>query len=511
MSVLSARDLELFSRKFGKMLGSGIPLLKTLELLQREEGASAMGGIIGHIIEKLREGYTFSGCLGMFPGVFSEVFIAMVKAAEGQGNLDQAMVAIADCLAEGTLSPGQGGCEIDEAAGSSEDQTLQVIRLVNRTISDAVREKLARIVFKPERDHVKLNVVRHSRLEAREVFDHATYDRIVARIKLMSDLDIGESRLPQDGRMLIRIDGETADIRVQLVPTVFGEEALLFLSRPDEVMPPVAAVFPDEAQRRQITGLLQNLPRGVVIFAGPHGSGKTTTRDTAASLLNDGSRVIFEVGRIYRSTPGIGCIQVKPHIGMTMGAAIKAAVRAEPHVLIVEDLIDEETALECFKAADEGILVLTQMHARNTCEVFRQLLNLKVPPFQLYGGIGAVVFQVLVRNICSDCRREIEFSSQDLFRLGLADLKPGRYSESRGCDKCRSSGYRGMHPLYELTVPTKILTEAIIKGDANHIALALEALHGTGLEAKVRAYVEAGNTSPAEFNRIRAILSGQNG
>lgn len=506
MSIVSSRDLELFSRRFGKMLGSGIQLLKALELIQHEEGESAIGSISLKIIARLREGYTFSACLGMFPGIFSEVFVAMVRAAESQGRLDQGMIEIADCVADGTIEPGHGSSDIDESAAVSDDQNLQVIRLVNQVIADAVREKFERVMFKPERDHVKLNIARHNSFEQRESFDNSTYERIVARIKLMSALDISENRLPQDGRMLIKVEEETADIRVQLVPTVFGEQVMLFFSRSDEVAPPVSAVFPDEAQRRQITGLLQNIKSGLIVFAGPHGSGKTTTLETAVSLLNDGSRVIFEVGRIYKSQPGIGCIMVRPQIGMTMANSIRSAVRAEPHILVVEEMIDEETALECFKAAGDGVLVLTQMGARNSSEVFRQFFNLNVPPFQLYGGIGAVVFQMLVRNLCPDCHRMVEFSAQDLFRLGLVDLKPGRYSESKGCEKCRNSGYRSMHPFYEITVPTKNLKEAIIKGDGNQIAMALEALHGTNLETKIRAYVEEGHTSPAEASRIRNIL-----
>ncbi|MDD3146190.1 MAG: ATPase, T2SS/T4P/T4SS family, partial [Candidatus Riflebacteria bacterium] len=476
---------------------------------QREEFESPISIIITKMIARLKEGFTFSACLGMFPGVFTEVYVAMAKASESQGNLDRGMVEIADSLADGTIAAGSGGCEIIETAGQPEDSNLHVIKLVNQIIRDAVLEKMQRVVFKPERDHVKLSVARRNTLELQETLDKSTYDRVVARFKLMSALDISENQLPQDGRILIKVDDEMVDVRVQLVPTVLGEQVLLFFSRPDEVPPPVSAVFPDEAQRRKITELVQNLQSGVIVFSGPHGSGKTTTLETATSLLNDGSRIIFEVGRIHRSFEGISCIHVKPHIGLTMAAAIRTAVRAEPHVLVVEDLSDEETALECFKAAGDGILVLTQMHARNSSEVFRQLLNLNVPPFQLYGGIGAVVFQILVRNICPDCRREINFSAPELQRLNLPELKPGRFSESRGCDKCRNSGYRGMHPFYEITVPTKNLKEAIIKGDGNQITLAMEALHGTSLEAKIRAHVEAGHTSPAEAARLNTILFGQ--
>lgn len=506
MSVVSTRDLEKFSRRFGKMINSGIPLLNVLELIQREENGSGIGKITEQIIGKLKDGYTFSSCLAMFPGVFTEVYVAMVKASEGQGKLDQGMVEIADSCADGTIEAGSGSSEIDESAVSSNDQNLKVIKMVNQLITDAVNENLVKITFKPERDHVKVFVVRQSRLELRETLDKSSYDRIIARVKLMSALDLGECYLPQDGRILVKVESYTADIRVQVVPTVFGEQIVLFFSPPDEATPPLELIFPDETQRAVLTSLLLNLQSGIVIFSGPSGSGKTTTRDSAAALLNDGSRLIFEIGRIYRSQAGISCMQVRPHLGMTMVNSIRTAVRAEPHVLVVEDLSDEESALECFKAASDGVLVLTQMSTRNSSEVFKQLFNLKVPPFQLYGGIGAVVFQVLVRKLCPDCRKEVEFSAEDLFRLSLVDMKPGKYGESKGCEKCKNSGYRGMQAFYEITVPDKGLKEAIIKGDGNQISMAIEALHGNSLEAKIRAFVESGATSPTEAARIRAIL-----
>jgi len=192
---------------------------------------------------------------------------------------------------------------------------------------------------------------------------------------------------------------------------------------------------------------------------------------------------------------------------MTMVNSIRTAVRSDPEVMVIEDFGEEEVALECFKAANEGILVLTQMGARNTSEVFKQIFNLKVPPFLVYGGIAAVFFQVLVRKLCPHCRKEIDFSADDLFSLGLADMKPGRYSDSCGCEKCNNSGYIGREAFYELIVPDKNLKEAIIKGDNNEISQALEAIQGTRLENRVRSFAENGHTSPREAARIRAILS----
>jgi type II secretory ATPase GspE/PulE/Tfp pilus assembly ATPase PilB-like protein len=366
---------------------------------------------------------------------------------------------------------------------------------------------MTRVIFKPERDHVKFLTSTGTSLTHRETFDKSTYDRIIARIKLMSALDIAEQRLPQDGRILVKVESEMVDIRVQLVPTVFGEQIMLVFSRPDEKLPAIERVFTDEEQRAKFVSLIQNQKSGLIIFAGPHGSGKTTTLEIATGQLNDGSRIIFEIGRIYKSPAGISCIMVRPHIGMTMVNSIRTAVRSDPEVMVIEDFGEEEVALECFKAANTGILVLTQMGARNTSEVFKQIFNLKVPPFLVYGGIAAVCFQVLVRKLCPHCRKEVDFSADDLFSLGLSDMKPGRYSDSCGCDKCNNSGYIGREAFYEMIVPDKNLKEAIIKGDNKEINEALETTQGTRLENRVRSYAEAGLTSPREAARIRAILS----
>ncbi len=503
----SAKDLEKFSRKIGKMLGSGIPLVATLDLLAREEPGSDMAQVLTQVIGRLKEGYTFSSCLAMFPGIFSEVYIAMVKAAEQQGRLDHGMVEIADSCADGTVEPGDGSTDINESAISPDEENIKIIKLLNRIISDAVKEKMTRVIFKPERDHVKLLTSTGAALAHRETFDKNTYDRIIARIKLMSALDIAEQRLPQDGRILVKVESEMVDIRVQLVPTVFGEQIMLVFSRPDEKLPALERVFIDKEQREKFVSLIQNQKAGLVVFAGPHGSGKTTTLEIATDQLNDGSRIIFEIGRIYKSPAGISCIMVRPHIGMTLVNSIRTAVRSEPEVLVIEEFCDEEAALESFKAANNGILVFTQMSARNTSEVFKQIFNLKVPPFLVYGGIAAVMFQVLVRKLCPHCRKETDFSADDLFSLGLSDMKPGRYSDSCGCDKCNNSGYIGREAFYEMIVPDKNLKEAIIKGDNNEISQALEAIQGTRLENRVRSYAEAGNTSPREAARIRAILS----
>ncbi len=505
--MLTTKDLEKFSRKLGKMIGSGIPLVKTLKLISNEDPESEMGKIVEQVTTKLTEGYAFSSCLSMFPGVFTETYVAMVKAAENQGKLDEGMLEIADSCSDGTLEVGNGSCEAIEEAIVPDEENLKVIKLMNSIISDAVKEKAARVVCKPERDHVKLLVDKSGTLQHRETFDKNTFDRITARIKMMSALDIAERRLPQDGRVLVKVESEMIDIRVTIVPTVFGEQISMFFTRPDEKEPSTDRIFHDKEQQQQFENLIKNQKTGLIIFAGPHGSGKTTTMMVAASQLNDGSRIIFDIGTIYKSPAGISCMQVKPQIGLTTVQAIRSAARTEPEVIIVEDFTEEETALECFKIASTGTLVMTQMGVRNSAEVFKQIFNLKVPPFMVYGGIAAVIFQVLARKLCPNCRKVVEFSAADLAGLNLSQMKPGKYSDSCGCEKCNNSGYSGREAFYEIIIPEKPLKEAIIKGDNDAISLALSQNNKPSLETRIREYMEAGNTSPHEVARLMAIIN----
>lgn len=506
MPTISTRDLEKFSRKFGKMIGSGIPLVKALDLIAREECESAFSPIINQVIEKLKEGYTFSSCLAMFPGVFTEVYVAMVKAAEGQGRLDAGMVDIADGCADGTVVAGNGDAAINELAAAPHENSLKVVNYINSLISEAFRLKQSQVIFKPEGDHVRLIVRESGKLISKESLDKEFYDFVIARIKLMSALDIAERYLPQDGRILVRVDGERVDIRIQLVPSVFGEQVMLFFDRLDQPQPSIEKVFPDVAQRELLQKLLMTISSGLIVFAGPSGSGKTTTLEAAVNMLNDGSRMIFSVSSMCRSIAGITQIQLRPHIGLNMISSVRTAIRAEPDVLVVEDLCDDAVALECFKAANQGMLVLTQMSARNSTEVLRQLINLKVPSYLLYGGIGAVSFQVLVRKNCPKCRKESHFAAEDLFRLSLTHMNPGKYHESSGCEACNNSGYRGMFPFYEISVPDKNLKEALIKAEIGEITRSLEHMHGMSLESKIREFVESGETSPQEASRIKAVL-----
>ncbi len=506
---ISTNDLEKFSRKFGKMLGSGIPLVKSLDLIAKEDEKNELSQIILKVISKLKEGFTFSSSLEMFPGVFTNVYVAMVKAAETQGRLDEAMVEIADSISEGVIEAGNGNAEMVETASASEDPNLQVIKFVNSIISDAFTQKANLVSFKPEADKVMVLTGDTDDLSLRETISKDMYDRVLARIKIMSALDISERLLPQDGRILVKVKETTIDIRTQILPTVFGEQMMLFFINKKDACTDPEKIFPDPEDRSKITNLIKNMKNGLVVFSGPTGSGKTTTLYTAATMFNpDGKKSVVSIeNQVYYTYEGISHIKTRPWIGLNMLSATRAAVRAEPALMILESLSDEETAKEAFAAAGWGVCVFTQMSARNPADVFKQFHNLKVSPHLLYGGMGAVVFQVLVRKICPHCQKEIQVNATQLDQLQLAGLEPGNYLESSGCEKCNNTGYIGRIPLYEIIVPDKNLKDFIIRGNPREISEEIERLQSGYFVQKLFTLARKGVTSLSEINRIQQILT----
>ncbi|MFZ5951799.1 MAG: ATPase, T2SS/T4P/T4SS family [Candidatus Rifleibacteriota bacterium] len=506
---ISTNDLEKFSRKFGKMLGSGVPLLKTLSLIEKEDAQSELGQILSKVSSRIKEGFTFSSSLEMFPGVFTEVYVAMVKAAESQGRLDHAMVEIADSISQGVIEAGSGSSECIEPAAESEDQNLKVIKFVNVLMTDAFRQKAAMVSMNPEADKVSINLGDSLNLKCRETISKDFYDRVLARIKLMSCLDMSERQLPQDGRILVKIDEDQVDIRTQILPTVFGEQMLMFFINKKNACVDPEKVFPDADDRQKIAALLKNLGHGLVVFSGPTGSGKTTTMYAAASIFNpdQNKSVVAVSNQVYYTYEGVSHVKTRPWIGLNMLSATRAVIRAEPALMILESLSDEQTAQETFAAAGEGMVVFTQMSAKNPADVFKQFLNLKVSSHLLYGGMGAVVFQVLVRKVCPHCRKEVEVSDEKIQSMGLTGLTAGKFSESTGCEKCNNTGYIGRLPLYEMIVPDKNLKDLIIRGNPREISEEIERLQSGYFVKKLFALATEGKTTLSEVKRIQEILA----
>ncbi len=506
MKKITSGELGKFTKKLGKLVGSGIPLLESLEILREENSENELAKILETTNNMLKNGKKLYESFGSFPSVFTKSYIESIKNGEHSGNLDHALVKIAENIAEGVIEVGKGESNYDTILEEFSSSNNKVIQFVNHLFNKAVEEKASKLIIQPTRENALIKLQKGQSYEQIDSIEMELYVRAVARIKMLSALDLSEKRLPQDGRILIKISEHLYDIKVVLFPSIFGEQVVLKIFNNNEKLPTPEQVFPLDEDRKKIQELMDN-PSGMVVFAGPSGSGKTTSMQTAIMMVDTTKKSVITVeDPVYNVIPGVSQIMARSYIGLTLLAASRSAARAEPDVMMLGNLNDEETAQAAFNYANNGILIVTQMGAKSPYEVFRQFLNLKVPPYLLYGGIAGVVFQILIRRLCKHCLTKIDVKPQDLDESERDLIKTGQYNETTGCEQCRNTGYLGRVALYEILVPDKDLMDAIMSGDVKQIEAQTNKLQRAKIQDRLIQSLEKGETGLSEVRRILSKL-----
>jgi general secretion pathway protein E len=333
---------------------------------------------------------------------------------------------------------------------------------------------------------------------------------VISRVKIVAGLNIAERRLPQDGAARLRVGRTDIDIRVAIMPTQYGESAVIRILPKDRgllVIDKLGFSPADEARLRR----LLKLPHGMIVVTGPTGSGKTTTLATVLSVLNEPVRKILTIeDPVEYEIPGINQSQIKPAIGLTFAAALRSFVRQDPDVIMVGEVRDAETAHVAIHAALTGHLVLTTLHTETAAAAVPRLLDLGVEGYLLRSTLCAVIGQRLVRQLCEHCKRPKMLAAADfaedarLAALGFR-VEETLY-EACGCERCGGSGYRGRLGVFEVLELTSELRELIgertdgLKIDGAAIRSGMTTMLDDGL-AKCRA----GLTSPAELLRVTTI------
>jgi general secretion pathway protein E len=324
---------------------------------------------------------------------------------------------------------------------------------------------------------------------------------LVSRIKVMARLDIAEKRIPQDGRIALRLAGHEVDVRVSTLPSAHGERVVLRL-------------LDKQAGRLQLArlgmapttlGHLQQLlgkPHGILLVTGPTGSGKTTSLYAALAHLNDQTRNILTVeDPIEYHLPGIGQTPVNPKVEMTFARGLRAILRQDPDVVMVGEIRDSETAEIAVQASLTGHLVLSTLHTNSAIGAVTRLVDMGVDAYLLASSLVGVLAQRLVRRLCPACKVAVVADAEVCRRLGLDPAKAPRVFKSVGCEQCRQ-GYCGRIGLYELVVVTPALSAQIHQG-ASEQALLAEARRGTcSLFEDGRRRVLEGVTSVDELLRV---------
>ncbi len=327
---------------------------------------------------------------------------------------------------------------------------------------------------------------------------------IVSRIKVMSNMDIAERRLPQDGRINVRSGGTEIDVRVSTVPTAHGESVSLRLLTRSSLFLGLdkLGLGPDD---EKIVRKLVDMPHGIIMVTGPTGSGKSTSLYAFLSTINSiDQRIITIEDPVEYELPGVNQIQVKPEIGLTFASGLRHILRQDPDVIMVGEIRDKETAEIAIRAALTGHLVFSTLHTNDAAGAVTRLLDMGIEPFLVSSSVEALIAQRLVRSICPDCKEQYTPDPELLKEVGFpTDGGPLKLFRGRGCENCRFTGFRGRIGIYEILVLRENLRPLIIERAASSTIKAAAVAKGMRtLRDDGWAKVKAGVTSLEEVARV---------
>jgi len=428
---------------------------------------------------------------------------------------------IASALAE-RLGPEDERLAEGEAAGAppSADESIEslrdlasgapVVRAVNDLIEKAIELRASDIHIEPMRNGLNVRMRVDGLLRATPAPAQALPQALISRIKILAGLNIAERRLPQDGAARMQAARSEIDIRVATMPTQHGEAAVIRLLPRDRGLLEISKLGFSTTDERKLRRLL-DLPHGMIIITGPTGSGKTTTLATMLSALNTPTRKILTIeDPVEYEIPGVNQSQVKPEIGLTFAAAMRAFVRQDPDVIMVGEVRDRETADIAVHAALTGHLVLTTLHTETSSAAVPRLLDLGVEGFLLRSTLRAVIAQRLVRVLCDRCRAQRVLGPSDFSadpRYETCGLAVGdTVFEPRGCERCAGVGYRGRVGVFEtLEVKGEVRDLVGPTSDSNVLDEAAARAGMTTMMEDAVAKCRSGVTSVAEVLRVTTV------
>ncbi|HVJ02118.1 MAG TPA: type II secretion system ATPase GspE [Sphingomonas sp.] len=386
-----------------------------------------------------------------FDAALSQSYSAGAGAAADFDLGDMDLAALADSAAS-----------VDDLLDTRDD--APVIRLINALLLEAVKEGASDVHIETQEKRLvvrfRIDGVLRDMLEP----PRALAPLLVSRIKVMAKLDIAERRIPQDGRVTLRIGGHDVDARVSTIPTQHGERVVMRLLEKGSLRLDLESLGMGE-EDRQVFARLLDRPHGMMLVTGPTGSGKTTTLYSALTRLNDRNRNIMTVeDPIEYELAGVAQTQVNPRTDMTFARGLRAILRQDPDVIMVGEIRDQETAEVAVRSAMTGHFVLSTLHTNTAIGSVTRLIDMGVERYLLAPMLVGLVAQRLVRKLCPECRWEDEATEADSRLLGGV-LKPGKRIWRRGgCDSCHGEGYRGRAGLYEVVAVDDRLQKLIHDG-----------------------------------------------
>ena len=398
--------------------------------------------------------------------------------------------------------------ENDRADGdiNMEADDTPIVRFVNKVLLDAIKAGASDIHFEPYEHTYRVRFRADGILKEVVQPPKALAPRLAARLKVMSRMDISERRVPQDGRIQMRLSKTRAiDMRVNTLPTLFGEKIVLRILDPTSATLGIDALGYEPDQKKLFTDALDK-PQGMILVTGPTGSGKTVSLYTGLNILNTPERNISTAeDPVEINLDGINQVPVNPKVGLNFADALRSFLRQDPDVIMVGEIRDLETAEISIKAAQTGHLVLSTLHTNSAAETITRLLNMGVPAFNLATAVTLIIAQRLARRLCSKCALPIdELPEESLLELGFTKemLKGATIKKAVGCESC-NHGYKGRTGIYEVVQITQTIARMILEGK-NSMEIADEArkegFHS--LRTSALRKVSQGLISLEEANRV---------
>ncbi len=382
------------------------------------------------------------------------------------GSFDQAAAAAREVM-EGINEDEYA--DLDQISEDTIDMANEapIIRMVNAILTQGVQERASDIHIEPYEKNVevryRIDGILHKRLSPPKVI----HPGLVSRVKIMANLNIAENRLPQDGRIRIKLSGKDVDIRVSTIPTRWGERVVMrLLNKSDTKVNMETMGFTpllDKSLRKVIAE-----PDGIFLVTGPTGSGKSTTLYAVLSELNQEHRNILTAeDPVEYEVEGIGQMQMQEKIGLTFASALRAMLRQDPDVIMVGEIRDQETARIAIQSALTGHLVLSTLHTNDSPSAVTRMTDMGIEPYLITSTVRAVLAQRLVRVICPKCKRPHKPDPGELHDIGLkpSQVKGGKLFRGEGCDHCAGTGYRGRAGIFSFMLMDNDVQRAVLRGD----------------------------------------------
>ena len=445
----------------------------------------------------------------MLSTVSSASTMSTLSTMSNVSSLDSAMSSVSSMSASdismSSISVDATDFDVGSSTDTEDDDDHPVVRYVHNLILEAFRLRASDIHVEPGKYDVKIRYRIDGVLHMMPLPPKRAQASIISRLKLLSNMDLSERRIPQDGRIKLNIGGKMVDLRVSALPAQYGESMVMRILDKSGLMLGLGQLgFSPEDQRRWEDLLGQG--SGVMLVTGPTGSGKTTTLYASLHKLNSPDRKLVTVeDPVEYQLSGINQVQVNHEIGWKFDNALRAIFRQDPDIVMVGEIRDLETAAIAIKAALTGHMVFSTVHTNDAASSFIRLVDIGVKPFMVASGVRCVLAQRLVRTLCTTCKEPAKPDELQKERLGLkVNFDDIELFEGKGCEHCNHTGYQGRIVIYELLVTTDKLRELIING-ASAGALRAEARASGGMKTlREDAWQKAvaGITSVQEVLRV---------